>query len=154
MFRKAFILSSFLWLMSCNTSSEQVFMNSVNGGWDMKKSETFSWNIEEATSPKNIIFVVRNNNDYPYSNIRFIVNLKDEKNKSISVDTVNYILAKPNGEWIGNGFGETKENLFQYKLNYKFPKNGKYSMNISQAMRLEKLPGIEDVGIKIEQAKP
>jgi hypothetical protein len=31
-------------------------------------------------------------------------------------------LAKPTGEWIGTGFGETKEIMFQYRNNYKFPK--------------------------------
>ena len=51
-------------------------------------------------------------------------------------------------------FGETKEALFQYKLNYRFPQNGKYSVKVTQAMRRNVLPGIEDLGIKIQNVKP
>ena len=141
-------------LASCNNNSEQVFMNNLNGKWDKKAEQKFDFNIKDAKNPKNIIFVVRNNNDYPYSNIRLIVNFLDKKTKSKSTDTLNYILAKPSGEWLGKGFGDTKEILFQYKLNYKFPGNGDYSIGLVQAMRNDNLPGIEDIGVKLETAQP
>ncbi len=141
-------------LASCNNNSEQVFMNNLNGKWDKKAEQKFDFNIKDAQNPKNIIFVVRNNNDYPYSNIRLIVNFLDKKTKIKSTDTLNYILAKPSGEWLGKGFGDTKEILFQYKLNYKFPGNGDYSIGIVQAMRNDNLPGIEDIGVKLETAQP
>ena len=141
-------------LASCKSDSEQVFLNDLNGKWNKKAEQKFNFKVEDAQNPKNIIFVVRNNNDYPYSNIRLIVNFSDLKAKSKSTDTLNYILAKPNGAWIGKGFGETKETLFQYKLNYKFPANGNYSIGVIQAMRNDNLVGIEDIGVKIETAKP
>lgn len=151
------ILGAFLvlfFLSSCSNDSEQVFMNNLNGKWNKKTEQKFDFNVKDAQNPKNIIFVVRNNNDYPYSNIRLIVNFLDKKAQTTSTDTLNYILAKPNGEWIGKGFGDTKEILFQYRLNYKFPTNGDYSIGIIQAMRNDNLPGIEDIGVKIETAKP
>ncbi|MBQ0152954.1 MAG: gliding motility lipoprotein GldH, partial [Chryseobacterium sp.] len=86
--------------------------------------------------------------------IRFIVNLQNKKEKTSQIDTLNYILAKPSGEWLGTGFGETKETLFQYKLNYKFPKEGTYEVDVQHAMRNDILTGIEDIGIKVETAKP
>ena len=129
-------------------------MNNLNGKWDKKTEQKFDFKIKDSENPKNIIFVVRNNNDYPYSNIRLIVNFLDQKTQKKEVDTLNYILAKPNGAWIGKGFGDTKEILFQYKLNYKFPTNGDYSIGMVQAMRNDNLPGIEDIGVKIETAKP
>ena len=141
-------------LASCNNNSEQVFMNNLNGKWDKKAEQKFDFNIKDAQNPKNNIFVVRNNNDYPYSNIRLIVNFLDKKTKIKSTDTLNYILAKPSGEWLGKGFGDTKEILFQYKLNYKFPGNGDYSIGLVQAMRNDNLPGIEDIGVKLETAQP
>ncbi|WP_124640327.1 MULTISPECIES: gliding motility lipoprotein GldH [Amniculibacterium] len=153
MLKKAFILTLFGLLTGCQSASEQVIVHAVDGTWDVKKTQNFDFEINDSQNPKNIIFVVRNNNDYPYSNIRFIVDLSDEKGKNKKIDTVNYVLAQPNGEWLGSGFGDTKEILFQYKLNYAFPKNGKYKMGIKQAMRMDKLPGIEDIGIKIEPAK-
>lgn len=150
-FASLFIL---LVLLGCNSSSGDVYMKSINGKWDKKAEQKIDFEIKDAQNPKNIIFVVRNNNDFPYSNIRFIANFKDLKTNAVKVDTLNYVLANPNGEWVGNGFGDTKETLFQYKLNYKFPQNGKYEIGVIQAMRNDFLPGVEDIGIRIESAKP
>ena len=142
-----------LFLTGCN-QSETVHTQKLNGKWNKKAEQIFEINITDAQHPKNIIFVVRNNNDYPYSNLRLIVNFSDLKNKKTVTDTLNYVMAQPNGEWIGKGFGDTKEILFQYKLDYRFPENGKYSIGVIQAMRNDNLVGIEDIGIKIETAKP
>ena len=138
----------------CTDHSETVAMKNLNGLWPKKSEQKFEFKVTDAPVPKNIIFVVRNNNEYPYSNIRFIVNFLDLKAKKKTTDTLNYILAKPNGEWLGKGFGDTKETLFQYKVNYKFPRNGDYSIGVIHAMRTDSLKGIEDIGVKIETAKP
>jgi len=149
------ILALFLVLIlvsGCN-QSEDVHIKNLNGKWNKKTEQKFDFEISDAGHPKNIIFVVRNNNDYPYSNLRLIVNFLNTKSGKKTVDTLNYVMAEPNGKWLGKGFGETKEILFLYKPDYKFPENGKYSIGIIQAMRNDNLPGIEDIGIKIETAK-
>lgn len=140
-----------LFVLSCNDHTELIEMKSINGMWNKKTVQNFNFEIKDAQIPKNIIFVVRNNNDYPYSNLRLIVNFINLKTKEKETDTLNYILAKPNGDWLGRGFGETKEILFQYKTHYTFPENGKYSIGIIQAMRKDHLPGIEDIGISIKE---
>lgn len=147
-------LLMFIFLVGCSTSGEDVTMKSIDNKWNKKTEQKFNLEISDPQNPKNIIFVVRNNNEYPYSNIRFIVNFKNPKSKISQVDTLNYILSKPNGEWLGTGFGEVKETLFQYKTNYNFPEKGTYEVGVMQAMRNENLPGIEDIGIKVETAKP
>ena len=148
------VFSVLLMFTGCSDNSETVDMKNLNGIWPKKAEQKFDFVIADAEAPKNIIFVVRNNNDYPYSNIRFIVNFMEACAKKKTTDTLNYVLAKPNGEWLGKGFGDTKETLFQYKVNYKFPKNGGYSIGIIHAMRTDSLKGIEDIGVKIETAKP
>lgn len=125
-------------------------MNSLNGNWQQKQELKFVLNVTDYQAPKNIIFVLRNNNNYPYSNLFLITYIKNEKDKLYKTDTLNYILAKPTGEWLGKGFGETKEILFQYKNNFKFPKNGKYIIGMKQGMREKNLQGIEDIGVKLE----
>lgn len=154
MHKKWSVLFVLFLLASCMNSSEDIHINNLNGNWDKKAEQKFDFKIKDAQNPKNIIFVVRNNNEYPYSNIRLFVNFSDSKTKKKITDTLNYNLALPNGEWLGKGFGDTKEILFQYKVNYKFPANGDYSIGITQAMRTDKLKGIEDIGVKIETAKP
>lgn len=140
-------------VVSCQNADEKVLVNAVDNQWKKNNAQTFSFDINDAQNLKIMMFVVRNNNNYPYSNLRLIASVEHNK-KKISTDTLNYILAKPNGEWIGTGFGDTKEIVFQYKLNYKFPENGKYSVKVVQAMRKNVLPGIEDIGIKIQNLKP
>lgn len=140
--------------MSCSDNSETVEMKNLSGTWTQKAEQQFRFKVTDAENPKNIIFVMRNNNDYPYSNIRMIVNFGSVAQPKIETDTLNYVLAEPNGTWIGKGFGDTKETMFQYKLNYKFPKNGDYSIGIIHGMRTDSLKGIEDIGVKIETAKP
>ncbi len=146
-----FILIS---LMSCTADEGEIQMKPINNSWKVKEEQKFQLKINDAQNPKNIIFVVRNNNDYPYSNIRFIVNFTSLKTKKTQTDTLNYILARPNGEWMGTGFGSTKEILFQYKADYKFPENGAYEIGVIQGMRKDPLIGIEDIGIKIQNTKP
>lgn len=141
-------------MFSCNFAGEDVYMNQVDNAWNKNQRQVFRFQIQDAQMPKNIIFVVRNNNDYPYSNLRVFSVLKKEGQKSGKTDTLNYMLAKPNGEWIGSGYGDTKETLFQYKTNFRFPASGTYIIEVQQAMRQDNLKGIEDFGIKIEQAQP
>lgn len=137
-----------LWLCSC--SADEVYMTDVDNTWQKNEAKKLEFDINDAQSPKNLIFVIRNNNEYPYQNLFLISTLKDTKNQIIKTDTMQYLLAKPNGEWLGNGMGSVKEMWGQYKLNYQFPKNGKYQLEIKHGMRTETLKGIEDIGIKIE----
>jgi len=147
----AFIL--FLTFTSCQNENEKVLVKDVDGKWKKSVAQTLDFEVNDAGADKNLMLVIRNNNEYPYSNLRLIAKMELNK-KTISTDTLNFVLAKPNGEWIGTGFGDTKEIVFPYKVNYKFPKNGKYSFKITQAMRKDILPGIEDIGIKIQNLKP
>ena len=153
MHRVSLFLLLVLICFSCTDKDKIVDVKNLNNAWNKNQKLVFKFNSEDAQKAKNIIFVVRNNNNYPYSNLRLIVNF-ESPTKKIKTDTLNYILAKPDGEWIGTGFGETKEILFQYKLNYNFAEKGLYKINVTQAMRRNILPGIEDFGIKIESAKP
>jgi len=153
MLRSIVVFILFLSVISCQNENEKVLVNDINNQWKKNDVQTFDFDINDVQNQKNLMFVVRNNNDYPYSNLRLITSIEHNK-KKISTDTLNFVLAKPNGEWIGRGFGDAKEIIFQYKLKYKFPQNGKYSVKVMHAMRKNVLPGIEDIGIKIQNLKP
>lgn len=141
-----------LTVIGCAPNNEDVQMKEINNQWGQNQKQTFVFDIKDAEQPKNIIFIVRNNNQYPYNNLFLISSFKAEKEKTSKVDTLNYLLAKPTGEWIGTGFGETKEALFLYQSQYKFPSNGKYLITLQHGMRTKTLKGIEDIGVKIENS--
>lgn len=125
-------------------------MQSQEGAWEVKKEVKFEFKVEDPTLPKDLIFVIRNNNDYPYSNLFVKAYIKDQNQRVFAQDTLNYVLAKPNGEWLGEGFGETKEIKFLFKKRYRFPHKGTFVIGFNHAMRVNRLNGIEDVGIIIE----
>ena len=152
MLRSIVVFVLFLSLSSCQNNNEKILVNDVGNQWKKNVPQSFDFEVNDAQNQKNLMFVVRNNNDYPYSNLFLITYLKAENEKNFKIDTLNYIMAKPNGEWLGKGFGETKEILFQYKNQYKFPKKGKYIIGVKQGMRTNSLVGIEDLGVKLENS--
>ncbi len=57
---------------------------------------------------------------------------------------------KPNG----SGLGDLFDHKFLIKRNYRFPKPGKYTMQIRQYMRQDPLLNILSVGITVEKGSP
>ena len=67
-------------------------------------------------------------------------------------------MAEPDGSWLGEGFGDLKENKLWYKENIQFNETGTYTFKVKQAMRrngdvdpISDLEGIKDVGLRIEK---
>ncbi len=146
------ILSSII-ALSCMQNDDIVIMQNVDNHWSTSKKLHFEWEINDFNQPKNIRFVIRNNEEYPYANLFLIAHFSEKGSKSIITDTINYAMAKNNGDWIGTGFGNVKELFVEYKNKYRFPKKGIYQINIIQGMRNKDLKGIEDIGVKIEPIK-
>ena len=72
-------------------------------------------------------------------------------------DTLEYKMAKPNGEFLGSGFSSIKENKLWYKEGFVFSETGEYQIKIQHAMRengkvngIVDLEGITDVGFRVE----
>lgn len=108
------------------------------------------------TLRKNIFLRLRNNNNYQYSNIFLIVSLTAGE-QQITNDTLEYLMASPEGKWLGKGFLEVKESKLWWKESVIFPEERPIKINISQAVRnnnvksgVENLKGIVSVGISIE----
>ena len=85
----------------------------------------------------------------------------DYPNGKVTKDTLEYLMAKPNGELLGSGFTSVKEHklywLKAYDDSFVFSEEGTYKIQIQQAMRhrgepngVAQLDGIIDVGFSIE----
>ena len=155
MMRKTFALLLLSALsIACRSGGDAVAVNAVDSSWPSPVVQRFTLEVKDAGTPKNIIFVVRNNNDYPYSNLFLITDLHKTGENRHKTDTLNYVMARPDGAWLGQGFGKVKEIDFLYRHNFVFPSNGTYILDIRHGMRQNPLPGIEDIGLKIESVKP
>jgi gliding motility-associated lipoprotein GldH len=66
-------------------------------------------------------------------------------------DTVELTLADASGKWLGSGMGDIWDNRVLFKQSFRFPEKGTYQFALEQAMRVDPLPQVMDVGIRIEK---
>lgn len=103
--------------------------------------------------------MIRNNEEYDFSNLFIITNLHFPSGKTI-VDTLEYEMATPEGKWLGYGYSSVKESKLWYKENFVFSEKGKYTIKVEQAMRkvgenqgITNLKGITEIGIQVENTQ-
>ncbi|WP_291114855.1 gliding motility lipoprotein GldH [Flavobacterium sp. UBA6135] len=147
-----------LFILVASCDKKRVFdrYDSVGKKWHKDSIITFSFEQKDTVALHNLFLNLRNNKNYPYSNLFLIVELEDPNQKTV-VDTLEYIMANPDGTLLGSGFSDTKENKLYYKEKYQFKKPGNYTVRIQHAVRnsgkingVETLEGILDVGFRIE----
>lgn len=139
-------------LASCDRA--QVYEKSKPLGqiWSKDSLARFEVNIDDTLSIHSVYVTMRNNSSYPFSNVYLFVTTVAPSGAFVR-DTMECILADESGRWLGKGFAKYWDNRFAMRKNVKFPEKGTYSFTIQQGMRLEELPGIHDVGIRIERVK-
>lgn len=120
--------------------------------WNEDQVIEFQVEINDTLNPHHIFVNIRNLNNYPMNNLFLFVTITSP-DRLFNRDTVQSFLAEPSGKWIGKGFGSVWSNRFRYKTNIRFPVTGTYHFKIEQAMRLNELEGISDVGIRIEKVE-
>jgi len=126
----------------------QKYTEIENEGWNMDKPISYEFEIKNTAVIYNFSFNLRNTNDYQYSNLFVFWNLQSPDGR-IKTDTSEFILAKPNGQWLGKtSSGTVIENSMLF-LKKKLPVAGKYTFTFSQGMREESLNNIKDIGLKI-----
>jgi gliding motility-associated lipoprotein GldH len=149
-----FLLVTFLFF-SCDKKRVFDEYKTVGGSWH--KDSIVSFDLPELDSTKryNLFLNLRNNNNYPFNNLFLIVAL-ELPNGFTKVDTLEYLMANPDGTILGDGFTDLKESKLFYKEKVKF--RGNYKVNIKHAVRengkvqgLKELVGITEVGFRIEK---
>lgn len=141
-----------IFLISCGN---EVFVdNDVNyedSSWDAKDKYVLSFEQTDTVSNYNFFITLRNTEDYPYRNIYVFLTTVFPDGKSHR-DTIDCPLANYQGKWLGKGFGGVYDNRIIYLHKSRFPLPGEYKIVMEQAMRIEELSGITNVGIRIEKA--
>lgn len=138
-------------LLSCS-NSDVIFDESViipNSSWDNQELPYFDVNIEDTVSAYNFYLNIRHLENYRYSNFYMFLHTTFP-NGNQTHDTIELVLAYPDGRWIGDGSGSMRNNQILLNNNLQFPLKGNYHFEIEQAMREPVLNGITDVGLKFE----
>jgi gliding motility-associated lipoprotein GldH len=142
---------------ACDSNTVWSDTQSIEVAWDKQELVSFIVPTMDSLKKYNVFINLRNTNDYPFNNIFLIASIEFPHGKTIT-DTLEYKMAYPNGEWMGEGIGSVKENKLWLRENIQFSENGNYNITLIQAVRnngekegVSKLLGITDVGISIEK---
>ncbi|MBN1990601.1 MAG: gliding motility lipoprotein GldH [Bacteroidales bacterium] len=149
---KIIALACFIALIASACDSNGVFDQNIsteNEVWNRKNIARFEVDITDTTLANNLYVNLRNTTDYPNSNLYLFVTTT-APNGAVIRDTLECILANSYGKWLGKGIGKIKDNQILYKRMVRFPVAGAYTFEVEQAMRVDKLPGIVNVGLRIE----
>ena len=91
---------------------------------------------------------LRHRADYSYANF-FLFMSSTFPNGKTRQDTLECLLAEPNGRWLGDGLGDLKTVSIRYRERVSFKTPGTYRFELAHAMREGTLIGISDIGISI-----
>jgi gliding motility-associated lipoprotein GldH len=150
--RLSLYLSALFFLAGCTQMAEFEKNYPIDPeGWSINDSVEFSVPVSDTLTPMNFVLSVRHNTDYEYSNIYFFLNTR-YPNSDYARDTIQLLLAGRDGKWYGSGLGKLREVEVMLKSDVVFPMSGTYRFSFVQAMRVESLKGVEDIGIRIEKS--
>lgn len=151
------IIMLLIGLTSCDSNHVFDEYQSIPNQWHKDSIIEFNITPPDSLNPYNLFVNIRNTSDYKYSNLFLIVEI-DFPNGKVVNDTLEYAMTKPNGEFLGTGFSDVKENKLWYKEGVIFSEDGEYKVKIQHAMRengnvkgIENLEGITDIGFRIEK---
>ena len=147
-----------LFFVSCNSKIDYSNYKSIDKHqWFSENKIAFIVNNTDTISKKNVFIHIRNNKDYEFSSLFLIAKIEFPSGFQVT-DTLEYEMTDVEGNWLGSGFTELKENKLFYKENVLFSEKGDYKFNIKHATRSIKdingdlpLNGITDVGLSIEK---
>ena len=124
-----------------------------NKTWKIGDTAHFDFTINDTNQFYDFYFNLRNTANYSYSNIFVFYTLTFPNNKTLN-DTAEFILAKPNGEWLGKTIsGSLIDNSMLFSKKRQFPLKGNYKFSVIHGMRSDDLDHVSNVGFKILESR-
>jgi gliding motility-associated lipoprotein GldH len=122
-----------------------------NNVWVSDDIKRFEFVVEDTMSSMNLIVNLRTTVDYPYQNIYLFLQSKYPDGQ-IEKDTIEFLLAEPDGKWLGENSGTIIEFSGMIASGGRFADAGSYVFEIQHAMREDSLQDIIDVGFRVEKS--
>jgi len=147
-FKLSVFILTFGGIVSC--SQKEVFFDYytfANAEWNRDNPAVFNVNITNNSKPYDVSLEIRNNDDYPFSNIWLFIDYQTPGG-NLRTDTVGADLADIYGKWYGKGLSLYNLSI-PYETSVLFPDTGTYVYTIHQGMRENPLKGISDIGLKV-----
>jgi len=121
--------------------------------WNYTFKPKFSIDITDTVSHYQPYFLIQHTQAYPYNNLWMWLYIKTPGDSIIRKERINIPLAEATGRWMGRGMGEMWEQRVAMDLgdSVKFNKKGTYEISLEQNMRINPLPEILHVGLRLEK---
>ena len=149
--RLFFAIAVIIMLASCDSNTlydESVVIPEAK--WDNENIPYFNVIVNDTLTDYAFYLNIRHLENYRYSNL-FVFMHTTFPNGNITHDTIECILAMPDGQWMGKGSGNMRSANVLLNPALRFPLSGEYHFEIEQAMREKELRGITDIGLCFEK---
>lgn len=122
--------------------------------WSYNFKPSFTFDVTDSTSTYQPFFIIRHSQAYPYCNLWVWLTIKMPGDSTGIKQRINIQLAESSGKWKGRGMGEIYEEHVALDLgdSVRIGKPGTYTILLEQNMRINPLPEIMNVGIRVEKA--
>jgi len=152
--KKVFLIASMFLLVGCSDKGALLFEELPEEGWNQEQWVAFDYTHRLPEKEVSLSWVLRHDDDYPFSNIHFITAWRNPKGVE-KIDTISYVLAQPDGRWLGKGL-YIKEHLLPFEERFLLDEPGAYQFRIRPAVRTTEklvaektLQGIHQIGIAL-----
>jgi gliding motility-associated lipoprotein GldH len=150
-----FVILCLLLLNSCMTSPYyQKTVTVPQNEWGYNFQPSFHFEITDTSSYYNLYFLIRHTDAYPYANIWLNIYTKEPSEKTFQQSRIEIPLAETGGKWLGRGMNEIWEQRMAITRNDApmiFKKKGVYEIRLEQNMRINPLPEVLNVGLRVEK---
>jgi gliding motility-associated lipoprotein GldH len=139
--------------MCSSCQSDAVFDQTkslAESGWIQKNHLTFPFEIQDTSKSYDLRVALRQSNDYPFYNLYFNCRVLTDKQgiwKKAIAEAILY--DTKTGKPKGGGVGDMYSHSYTIFKRLKFPKPGKYQVELEQFMRTDTLSGVVSVGASL-----
>lgn len=119
-----------------------------NNTWNQNEETTFKVKIDDTTAVYRFILTLRTETDYKYNNVWLFWNTISPTNETAREGFEIKISDPTNGKLYGKKAGTVVENQLTF-ANRKMPNPGVYTFKIEQAVTVEKLENVLDLGLQV-----
>jgi gliding motility-associated lipoprotein GldH len=128
--------------------------NIPGGSWNSSEQPEIALQITDTSASYKLYAVVRHTNLYPYRNLWLNVGLQLPGDSGYKTERFDIALAGAD-QWLGKGMDDVYEiRPLLFPAQVRFSKPGAVKFKLQQAMRQNPLPGVLQVGIRIEKVVP
>lgn len=122
--------------------------------WEYSNKQKFKFEVTDPKSLYNLYFIIRHSEAYPFANIWVWIYTKQPGDTSFSKTRLEIPLAEPGGKWLGRGMGAIWEQRMPISNDGDtviLRKKGTWEIYIEQNMRVNPLPEVLQVGLRVER---